>query len=74
MFMVTHEEMAEEVEKRLAFRNLKGFLKERVAGPLKSRHDFKVSISELILAGRLRRGRTRRRRPTTLFEPFIHLV
>jgi dissimilatory sulfite reductase (desulfoviridin) alpha/beta subunit len=43
---VEHGGFAEELEKRLARRNLKSFLKERVGASLKFHHEFRVSISD----------------------------
>ena len=43
---VDFEDFAKRVEERLAKRNLKSFLKEKVQGPLKLHHEFRVSISE----------------------------
>jgi dissimilatory sulfite reductase (desulfoviridin) alpha/beta subunit len=43
---VDFEDFAKRVEDRLARRNLKSFLKEKVQGPLKLHHEFRVSISE----------------------------
>jgi anaerobic sulfite reductase subunit C len=39
------KEMAEELEEELLKRDLKSFLKERVQGPLKMHHEFRVSLS-----------------------------
>jgi anaerobic sulfite reductase subunit C len=38
-------ELVEEIERQLAGKNLKSFLKERVGGPLKWHHEFRVSLS-----------------------------
>lgn len=38
--------LAEALEQALARRNLKGFLKERVEGPLKMHHEFRVSVAD----------------------------
>lgn len=38
--------LSEKLEQRLLGRNLRGFLKERVNGPLKMHHEFRVSISD----------------------------
>lgn len=43
---VACEGMAKRVEETLVSRDLKSFLKERVGGPLKLHHDFRVSISD----------------------------
>lgn len=43
---VAFEGMAGRVEEILASRDLKSFLKERVGGPLKLHHEFRVSISD----------------------------
>ncbi len=43
---VSWEDLTEKVEARIAGRNLKSFLKERVQGPLKLHHEFRVSISD----------------------------
>jgi anaerobic sulfite reductase subunit C len=43
---VEGNELPKKVEELLARRNLKGFLKERVKGPLKMHHEFRVSISD----------------------------
>jgi dissimilatory sulfite reductase (desulfoviridin) alpha/beta subunit len=40
------ESLPSELEKTLSRRNLKGFLKERVEGPLKMHHEFRVSVSD----------------------------
>jgi dissimilatory sulfite reductase (desulfoviridin) alpha/beta subunit len=40
------EDCSKKVEERLAGRNLKSFLKDRVKGPLKMHHEFRVSISD----------------------------
>jgi anaerobic sulfite reductase subunit C len=38
--------LVEKIEDRIAKRDLKGFLKERVEGPLKLHHEFRVSIAD----------------------------
>ena len=38
--------LPERIEKSLSKRNLKAFLKERVNGPLKMHHEFRISISD----------------------------
>lgn len=43
---VADKDLAQRVEERLSARNLKSFLKERVSGPLKLHHEFRVSISD----------------------------
>jgi anaerobic sulfite reductase subunit C len=43
---VIYDELALEIEKRLSARNLRRFLKERISGPLKFHHEFKVSLSD----------------------------
>ena len=43
---VSWEDLIEKIEGRMAGRNLKSFLKERVQGPLKLHHEFRVSISD----------------------------
>jgi dissimilatory sulfite reductase (desulfoviridin) alpha/beta subunit len=43
---VSWEDLSEKIEDRIARRNLKSFLKERVQGPLKLHHEFRVSISD----------------------------
>lgn len=43
---VEGEAVTEALEKVLASRNLKGFLKERVQGPLKMHHEFRISVSD----------------------------
>jgi len=40
------EELPADLEERLARRDLKTFLKERVKGPLKMHHEFRVSLSD----------------------------
>jgi dissimilatory sulfite reductase (desulfoviridin) alpha/beta subunit len=40
------EDLIEKIEGRMAGRNFKSFLKERVQGPLKLHHEFRVSISD----------------------------
>ncbi len=43
---VTYEEFLRMVEDRFARRNLKSFLKEKVNGPLKMHHEFRLSVSD----------------------------
>jgi len=43
---VAYEEISRKVEELLARRDLKSFLKDRVRGPLKLHHEFRVSISD----------------------------
>lgn len=43
---VAWDDLSRRIEGRIAQRNLKSFLKERVAGPLKIHHEFRVSISD----------------------------
>ena len=43
---ILSDDLPERIEKRLSARNLKKFLEERVKGPLKMHHEFRVSISE----------------------------
>ena len=43
---VAWDDLSRKVEDRIAQRNLKSFLKERVQGPLKIHHEFRVSISD----------------------------
>ena len=43
---VISEDFSKKVEERLSVRNLKSFLKDRVKGPLKMHHEFRVSISD----------------------------
>ncbi len=43
---VIYEDFSQKIEDRLARRNLKSFLKEKVQGPLKMHHEFRVSISD----------------------------
>lgn len=43
--VVIYEDLPRKVEERLAKRNLKSFLKDRVKGPLRMHHEFRVSIS-----------------------------
>ncbi len=43
---VDYENFSQAVEELLQRRNLKSFLKERVRGPLKMHHEFRVSISD----------------------------
>jgi len=38
--------LPERIEKRFSKRNMKSFLKERVNGPLKMHHEFRISISD----------------------------
>jgi dissimilatory sulfite reductase (desulfoviridin) alpha/beta subunit len=40
------EGLSEKLEERLSERDLKAFLKKRVAGPLKMHHEFRISISD----------------------------
>lgn len=40
------DSMARKLEEMLAHKNLKAFLKERVKGPLKMHHEFRISISD----------------------------
>ncbi len=42
----TSDGFTEELETRIAQRDLKSFLKERVNGPLKMHHEFRVSVSD----------------------------
>jgi anaerobic sulfite reductase subunit C len=42
----TSEGLTKELETRITARNLKSFLKERVNGPLKMHHEFRVSVSD----------------------------
>jgi anaerobic sulfite reductase subunit C len=43
---VGYKDIFARVEERLAGRNIRSFLKERVQGPLKMHHEFRVSISD----------------------------
>jgi len=43
---VIYDDFPQKIEERLARRNLKSFLKEKVNGPLKLHHEFRVSISD----------------------------
>jgi anaerobic sulfite reductase subunit C len=43
---VISEDFSKKVEERLAQRDLKSFLKDRVKGPLKMHHEFQVSVSD----------------------------
>ncbi len=43
---VIFDDFLKKIEERLAGRNLKSFLKDRVKGPLKMHHEFRVSISD----------------------------
>ena len=43
---VIGDDLPQKIEERLAGRNLKSFLKERVNGPLKLHHEFRLSISD----------------------------
>jgi anaerobic sulfite reductase subunit C len=43
---VVDERLAAELEKMLAGKNLRDFLKARVSGPLKMHHEFRVSMSD----------------------------
>jgi anaerobic sulfite reductase subunit C len=43
---VLSDGLCQEIEERLASRNLKSLLKDRVKGPLKMHHEFRVSISD----------------------------
>jgi len=43
---VVEESLAPELERRLARKDLKGFLLSRVRGPLKMHHEFQVSVSD----------------------------
>ena len=43
---VAWDDLSRRIEDRIAQRNLKSFLKERVQGPLKIHHEFRVSISD----------------------------
>jgi anaerobic sulfite reductase subunit C len=41
-----HEGLAEELERVLARRDLKSFLRERVQGPLKLHHEFRITLAD----------------------------
>ncbi len=43
---VKSDGMAEDLEKLLASKDMKGFLEKRVKGPLKFHHEFRISISD----------------------------
>lgn len=43
---VYHEDLVQRLEGLLERRNIKGFLKEKVKGPLKMHHEFRVSVSD----------------------------
>jgi len=43
---VASDGFPQELEEKLSKRNLKAFLKERVKGPLKMHHEFRVSVSD----------------------------
>ena len=43
---VQHENLVQRLEGMLECRNIKGFLKARVKGPLKMHHEFRVSVSD----------------------------
>lgn len=43
---INSDGLTEQLEQKLAGRNLKVFLKERVKGPLKMHHEFRISISD----------------------------
>ncbi len=43
---VAYEDLPQRAEDRLARKNLKTFLKEKVKGPLKMHHEFRISISD----------------------------
>ncbi len=43
---VVYDDFSKKVEGRLAQKNLKSYLKEKVQGPLKMHHEFRVSISD----------------------------
>lgn len=43
---VSYDDFSKKVEDLLAGRNLRSFLKEKVQGPLKLHHEFRVSVSE----------------------------
>jgi dissimilatory sulfite reductase (desulfoviridin) alpha/beta subunit len=44
--VVPSDEMSKALEKLLSGRNLKAFLKERVSGPLKMHHEFRVCLAD----------------------------
>jgi len=44
--VVIHEDFPQKIEDCLAPRNLKSFLQEKVKGPLKIHHEFRVSVSD----------------------------
>ena len=43
---VSSETLVKKIEEKLAQRNMKAFLKEKVGGPLKFHHEFRVSVSD----------------------------
>ena len=43
---VACDDLSKRVEERLSRRNLRGFLQDRVKGPLKLHHEFRISISD----------------------------
>jgi anaerobic sulfite reductase subunit C len=43
---VQHDDLIQRLEKLLESKNLKGFLKGKVKGPLKMHHEFRVSVSD----------------------------
>jgi len=43
---VVDDELVKDIERLLAGKNLREFLKERVQGPLKMHHEFRVSVSD----------------------------
>ncbi len=43
--VVVDPELVQKLEKKLEQRNLRGFLREKVKGPLKMHHEFRVSLS-----------------------------
>lgn len=43
---VNSHDLPEKIEKNLSERNIKSFLKDRVKGPLKMHHEFRISISD----------------------------
>ncbi len=43
--LVVDPELVQKLEEKLEQRNLRGFLKEKVQGPLKMHHEFRVSLS-----------------------------
>jgi anaerobic sulfite reductase subunit C len=43
---VSHDSLPRKIDESLGRRNLKAFLKEKVNGPLKMHHEFRVSISD----------------------------